>query len=128
MVTSVTQGIKISVRTQFQDLYSKPDQGHYLFTYKITIENTSEYTVKLMRRHWMIFDSCGEHREVEGEGVVGQQPVLMPGDIYEYESACNLSTEIGKMEGTYTMERTIDKLQFKVSIPEFELMTSSRLN
>ncbi len=128
MVTSVTQGIKISVRTQFQDLYSKPDQGHYLFTYKITIENTSEYTVKLMRRHWMIFDSCGEHREVEGEGVVGQQPVLMPGDLYEYESACNLSTEIGKMEGTYTMERTIDKLQFKVSIPEFELMTGSRLN
>ncbi len=128
MVTSVTLGIKITVRTQYQELYSKPEQGHYLFTYRVTIENNSEYTVKLIQRHWNIFDSSSEEREVEGEGVVGQQPILMPGDIYEYESACNLTTEIGKMHGTYTMERQIDRAQFKVEIPEFELITPSRLN
>lgn len=128
MVTAVTKGIKIIVRTQYQDLYSKPEQGHFLFTYRITIENNSEYTVKLLRRHWYIFDSSSEMREVEGEGVVGQQPVLMPGDIYEYESACNLTTEMGKMHGAYIMERQADKLMFKVDIPEFELITPAKLN
>ena len=128
MVIAVTHGIKITVRTQFQDQYSKPEQGHYLFTYRVTIENNSEYTVKLLRRTWEIFDSSSERRSVEGDGVVGQQPILMPGDIYEYESACNLNTEIGMMMGTYTMERQIDKAQFKVEIPEFELITLARLN
>lgn len=128
MVTAVTKGIKIIVRTQYQDLYSKPEQSHFLFTYRITIENNSEYTVKLLRRHWYIFDSSSEMREVEGEGVVGQQPVLMPGDIYEYESACNLTTEMGMMHGTYIMERQADKLMFKVDIPEFELITPAKLN
>ncbi|MCC7303135.1 MAG: Co2+/Mg2+ efflux protein ApaG [Bacteroidia bacterium] len=128
MVTSVTKGIRIVVRTQYQDLYSKPDQGHFLFTYRITIENNSEYTVKLLRRHWFIFDSSSERREVEGDGVVGQQPVLMPGDIYEYESASNLTTELGKMSGYYIMERQADKLQFRVEIPEFELVVPAKLN
>lgn len=128
MVSQLTKGIQITVRTTYQDPYSKPDQNHYLFTYRVTIENKSEYTVQLMRRNWHIFDSSGEYREVEGEGVVGQQPTLMPGDVYEYESACNLTTEIGKMSGTYTMKRQIDGAQFQVSIPEFELVAPQRLN
>jgi ApaG protein len=128
MITSVTQGIKITVRATFQEGYSRPDEDHFLFTYRITIENTSEYTVQLMRRHWFIYDSSGEHREVEGEGVVGQQPILMPGDVYEYESACNLTTDMGTMHGTYTMERQVDKLRFLVNIPEFEMIIPARLN
>jgi ApaG protein len=128
MVTSVTQGIKITVRATYQENYSRPEEDHFLFTYRITIENTSEYTVQLMRRHWFIYDSSGEHREVEGEGVVGQQPILMPGDVYEYESACNLTTDIGNMHGTYLMERQVDKLRFYVNIPEFEMVIPARLN
>lgn len=128
MITAVTQGIQITVRSTYQESYSRPEEHHFLFTYRITIENKSEYTVQLMRRHWKIFDSSGENREVEGEGVVGQQPILMPGDVYEYESACNLTTDMGKMLGTYLMERQVDKLRFYVNIPEFEMVIPSRLN
>ncbi len=128
MITLVTQGIQITVRSTYQESYSRPEENHFLFTYRITIENKSEHTVQLIRRHWHIYDSTGEHREVEGEGVVGQQPILMPGDVYEYESACNLTSDMGKMHGTYLMERQIDKLRFYVNIPEFEMVIPARLN
>ena len=128
MVTLVTQGIKISVQTDYQDIYSKPGQGIYLFSYKINIENKSEFVVQLLRRHWNIFDSSGEYREVEGEGVIGEKPTLYPGDVYEYESTCSLSTDLGKMKGTYLMQRQTDKALFKIQIPEFELIIPYRLN
>ena len=128
MITAVTQGIQITVRSTYQESYSRPEENHFLFTYRITIENKSEHTVQLVRRHWHIYDSSSEHREVEGEGVIGQQPILMPGDVYEYESACNLTSDMGKMHGTYLMERQIDKLRFFVNIPEFEMVVPARLN
>lgn len=128
MTTQITHNIKISVRTRFQEEHSSPNQRHYLFSYHIIIENNSEYTIQLLRRHWHIFDSSGEYREVEGEGVVGEQPILASGEVYQYESACNLSTEIGKMYGTYLMERKIDGTQFNVDIPEFELIVPSKMN
>ena len=128
MISQITKGVKITVRTNFQPAYSRPEMSHYLFTYKILIENKSEYSVQLLRRHWYIFDSNGEHREVEGDGVVGQQPVLMPNEIYEYESACNLTTDIGKMSGVYETIRIIDKETFNVEIPEFKLIATQRLN
>ncbi len=128
MVTQITKGVKITVRTRFQPAHSRPEMRHFLFTYKILIENRSEYTVQLLRRHWHIFDSNGEHREVEGDGVVGQQPVLMPNEVYEYESACNLVTDIGKMRGIYEMMRIMDKQTFEVEIPEFKLIAPQRLN
>jgi len=128
MISQITKGVKITVRTNFQPTYSRPEMSHYLFTYKILIENRSEYSMQLLRRHWYIFDSNGEHREVEGDGVVGHQPVLMPNEIYEYESACNLTTDIGKMRGEYEMIRLIDKEKFYVEIPEFKLIAPQRLN
>ena len=128
MISQITKGVKITVRTHFQPAYSRPEMSHFLFTYKILIENRSEYSVQLLRRHWYIFDSNGEHREVEGDGVVGQQPVLMPNEIYEYESACNLTTDVGKMSGVYEMIRIIDKEKFIVEIPEFKLIAPQRLN
>lgn len=128
MVTPIMQGIRINVHAIYQSSYSKPEDSHYLFSYYITIENKTEHPVQLLRRHWHIFDSSGEYNEVEGEGVIGQQPVLMPGEIFEYESACNLTTDMGKMHGTYLMERTIDKLRFMVQIPEFELIAPYRMN
>lgn len=126
--TQVTHGIKISVETKFQSEHSVSEHRHFLFSYRITIENKSDYTVQLISRHWDIFDSSSEHSEVVGEGVVGEQPVLEPGELFEYESACSISTDIGRMSGSYLMERKIDKAHFKVAIPEFELIVPQRLN
>ena len=128
MISAVTEGVKVSVRTEYQPEYSSPMQAHYVFTYRITIENGSGYTVQLLRRHWMIHDSNGSVREVEGEGVVGQQPVLEPGEAHEYVSGCNLRSSVGKMVGTYLMERIIDGKQFRVTIPEFTMVVPFRLN
>lgn len=126
--TQVTHGIQISVETKFQNEHSVAEHRHYLFSYRISIENKSEYTVQLLTRHWDIYDSSSDHSEVDGEGVVGEQPVLEPGEVFEYESACSITTDIGKMSGTYLMERKIDKARFKVTIPEFELIVPQRLN
>ena len=128
MVTEITQGIKVSVETEYQPAYSSPSQYHYVFTYRITIENQSEYTIQLMRRHWQIYDAPFLMREVEGEGVVGQQPVLEPGQSHHYVSGCNLKSGIGKMLGTYTMERIIDGSKVQVNIPEFTMVAPLRLN
>ncbi len=116
------------VSTEFQPDYSNPAQSHFVFTYRIVIENNSSYTVQLIRRHWMIADSFGEKREIEGDGVVGQQPVLEPGESHEYVSGCNLKSGIGKMVGTYTMRRIVDSLEFPVNIPEFSLIVPWRNN
>lgn len=128
MVTQITDGVKISVESTFQPGYSNADQNHYVFSYDIVIENNSEYTLQLLRRHWFIFDSNGETKEVEGEGVIGQQPVLEPGQSHRYVSGCNLRTNMGKMYGTYLMERQIDGFRFEVQIPEFHLIVPYRLN
>lgn len=128
MATCVTHGIRISAHAEYQELYSRPEQRNYFFSYRIRIENNSEYTVQLLRRHWHIFDSSGTRHEVEGEGVIGQQPVLRPGESYEYESACNLNSEIGNMTGSYTFMREADGGQFEVKIPRFELVTYWRQN
>ena len=128
MDTQTTQGVQVSVTTNYLPDYSSPGQQHYVFAYKITIQNNSEFTVKLMRRYWQIFDTNGTMREVEGEGVVGQQPVLEPGESHQYVSGCNLKSGIGKMMGNYTMERMVDGRQFKVDIPEFVLIVPYKLN
>jgi ApaG protein len=128
MITEVTEGVKVSVGTQYEDDFSNPANRHYIFSYKITIENQNPFSIQLLRRHWFIKDTLSNLREVEGEGVIGQQPVLAPGDVYEYESACNLSSDIGSMRGTYLFRKDNDGKLFKVSIPEFFLVTNARLN
>lgn len=128
MVTEITQGIKVTVETEYQPAYSSPSQYHYVFTYRITIENQSEYTIQLLRRHWHIFDAGFTKREVEGEGIVGQQPVLEPGNSHQYVSGCNLKSGIGKMVGTYLMERVVDGTRMQVNIPEFTMVAPLRLN
>ncbi|GJM60393.1 MULTISPECIES: Co2+/Mg2+ efflux protein ApaG [Persicobacter] len=128
MVTEITHGIKVTVETEYQPDYSSPIQHHYVFTYRISIENQSEYTIQLMSRHWEIHDSNGQKREVDGDGVVGQQPVLEPGAVHKYVSGCNLKTGIGKMLGKYNMERQLDGKRFDVAIPEFNMMVPFRMN
>lgn len=128
MITQITEGVKISVETVFQPEYSNPANDHYMFAYKINIENLSDYTVQLLRRHWFIFDSNGTRREVEGEGVVGLQPVIEPGSSHEYVSGCNLKTDMGRMKGLYEMKRVADNQQFEVEIPEFFMIAPYKLN
>ena len=128
MVTATTQGVKVSVIPEYQPEYSSPGQSHFVFSYRVLIENHSDYTVQLLRRHWFIFDSDNTVREVEGEGVIGLQPTLEPGHTHEYISACNLRTTMGKMLGTYLIERLMDGKQFNVQIPEFVMVTPYRLN
>lgn len=126
--TAITQGIKISVEVFYEPHYSKPRSHQYVFSYRITIENHSSHTVQLLRRHWFIFDSNGTKREVEGEGVIGKQPVIHPNQKYQYSSWCPLRTTLGKMYGSYLMKRTEDNHEFPVQIPVFHLIVSSKLN
>ncbi len=126
--TQLTHGIKVSVQTSFHNEHSVAENNHFLFSYHISIENKSSAAVQLISRHWYIFDSINERREVEGDGVVGEQPVIMPGEVFEYESTCSLTTDMGKMSGTYLIERKLDSTRFEVAIPKFELVAPYRLN
>ena len=128
MVQQVTEGVSVTVEAFYQPTQSNPLSSEFLFAYKIVIENLGTMPVKLLRRHWYIIDSNGSYREVEGEGVVGQQPVIAPGENYQYSSAANLRSEIGKMYGTYQMENLYNKRLITVAIPEFQLITPFKLN
>lgn len=128
MNSTTTQGVEVSVETYYQPDYSNPVSGEFMFAYRITIENHNQFPVKLHRRHWFIFDSNGENREVEGEGVVGVQPVLQPGDRYQYVSGCNLRSEMGRMSGTYQMENMDTRHFFDVRIPAFEMVVPFKNN
>ncbi len=128
MVKAITQNIEISVETFFQSNQSKPDLDFYLYSYRITINNASEYTVQLLSRYWEIFDIIMEKRTMEGEGVVGEQPVLLPGESYQYTSYCQLKTDAGSMKGFYTFKRQADDTLFNAVIPEFILLPDYRRN
>lgn len=128
MSSLISEGVEVSVETFYQSDYSNPVQSEYMFAYRITLENHNTFPVKLHRRHWFIFDSNGTNREVEGEGVVGVQPVLQPGEHYQYVSGCNLRTEMGKMYGTYQMENLHTQRMFEVRIPAFEMIVPFKVN
>ncbi|KQS41072.1 Co2+/Mg2+ efflux protein ApaG [Pedobacter sp. Leaf194] len=128
MVTAITDGVKVSVETIYQPEYSNPANEHFMFAYRVEISNLSDYPVQLMRRQWFIFDSNSSRREVEGEGVVGLQPVIEPGESHVYVSGCNLKTDMGSMQGKYLMTRLVDDAEFEVDIPEFQLVAPYKLN
>jgi len=124
MVTAVTEGVQVSVEVTYQPEFSSPHQHHYVFTYKVTIENKSNQTVQLLRRKWEIFDAAESSKIVEGSGVVGLQPVLEPGESHSYVSGCNLKSGLGKMNGIYYMERLLDGKNFEVIVPEFQMIAN----
>jgi ApaG protein len=124
MVISVTEGIEVCVEVTYQSEFSNPHQHHFVFTYKVTIENKSQHTYQLLRRKWEVFDAAEESKVVEGNGVVGQQPILEPGDSHSYVSGCNLKSGIGKMNGTYTMEKLFDGKLIEVRVPEFQMIAT----
>lgn len=118
--TATTRGIRVTVDARFSPEHSSPERAHWFFLYTITIENTSDLTVQLLTRHWIITDGEGRVEEVQGPGVVGEQPVLMPGESFEYTSGCPLTTPLGSMVGTYQMVTPTGE-SFDVEIARFDL-------
>lgn len=120
MYEKITHAIKIEVTTDFLPDQSRPEEDHYVWAYHIRIENQGDKIVQLISRYWKITDSTGQHHEVEGEGVIGLQPTLAPGESFEYTSGTPLPTPGGIMIGTYKM-RDIHGESFTVDIPAFSL-------
>jgi ApaG protein len=115
-----TEGIRITVRPFFSPEHSDEMEPRYVFVYRILIENESDRTAQLLWRHWYIHDVVAGDSEVAGEGVVGEQPVLAPGDTHEYESFCVLRGPVGHMEGFYEFRRP-DQTTFRAAVPRFLL-------
>jgi ApaG protein len=111
---------KVTVTTQFMEEQSDLMNGPYVFAYTVTIENTGTTTAQLLTRHWIITDAFAKAQEVRGSGVVGSQPVLKPGERFEYTSACPLSTPMGSMHGSYQCKAE-DGHEFEVPIEPFKL-------
>lgn len=121
---STTHGVQIEVESRFVPENSDIDENQYLFAYEIRITNTTESRVQLLNRHWIITDGLGRIEEVKGPGVVGQQPWIAPGETFEYESFCPLSTPTGSMRGTYEMSSLsgTSPKTFSAEIPQFFLV------
>jgi len=120
MPTAVTAGVRVTVESVYLPDRSSPDDDVYAFGYMVTIANEGTRRVQLRRRHWIITDGNGNVEEVEGPGVVGEQPVLDPGEEHRYQSGAVLKTPVGTMEGTYEMHGP-DGQAFQARIPRFPL-------
>ncbi len=120
MYSAVTRNISVSVEPFYLEDNSDPSESHYVWAYRVTIDNQSAAPVKLLSRYWHITDGMGRVEEVRGDGVVGEQPELDPGDSYQYTSGCPLPTPSGIMVGNYTMRNDKGEL-FEVDIPAFSL-------
>ena len=133
MDTATTQGVKISVQTSFRGEMSNVKDSNFFFKYFIEIENTNPFPVKLITRHWKIFDALDVNRFVDGEGVIGEQPVIEPGEVFVYSSGCDLISETGYMEGFYDfaqLDHGSDAIvkHFRVKVPRFQLVYPYLLN
>jgi ApaG protein len=126
MYRALTRDIEVTVEPYYLDDQSDPDDNRYVWGYRIIISNHSDDAVRLMTRYWNITDENGQVDEVNGPGVIGEQPVLRPGDTYEYSSGCPLETPSGVMFGHYRME-TESGDAFDVAIPAFSLDTPGRV-
>lgn len=120
MYSETTRAIRVTVRPMFLEDQSAPDDGRYVWAYNVRIENTGDETVQLRDRYWRITDALGRVQEVRGAGVVGEQPVLQPGESFEYTSGTPLATPSGIMDGSYQMVTDAGE-RFDVRIPAFSL-------
>lgn len=116
-----TAGVRVSVRARYSPEHSSPTSSRWFFLYTIRIANEGEETVQLLNRHWTIVDGTGHTEEVHGPGVVGEQPVLAPGQAFEYTSGCPLPTPFGSMAGTFDIQRG-DGTQFEAEVALFQLV------
>lgn len=124
---AVTRGIRVQVESTYVPDRSDPSEDQWYYSYRIRIENEGTERVQLLSRHWVIMDATGRTEEIHGPGVVGQQPVLSPGQSFEYTSFCPLSTSFGTMHGTYQMVNDANE-QFDVEIAPFSLCEPHKLN
>ena len=132
MNVAITKGIKITVTTLFRSDLTQLEKNLFFFNYSVKIENLSHNRVQLISRHWRIVDSLAPTRIIEGEGVIGEQPTLEPGEIHLYTSGCDLSSGLGFMEGHYHFVTINDQgektSKFNVSVPRFTLEYAGKLN
>ena len=120
MYRETTQGIEVTVRPDFIDQESDPDEGRWFWAYTVVIANHSNDTVQLESRYWRITTAVGDVQEVSGPGVIGEQPILSPGDSFQYTSGCPLNTPSGTMVGHYVMRRRSGE-RLRAHIPPFSL-------
>ena len=120
MYNSITSDISVSVLPVYIDERSNPEEGKYFWAYRVVVENRSPQVIQILSRYWHITNGIGKIEEVTGAGVVGEQPILKPGDSYEYTSGCPLDTPSGIMVGHYVMQKH-DGETIKISIPAFSL-------
>jgi ApaG protein len=120
VATLVSEGIRVTVESTFLAEHSSPENDRYAFAYFVTIANEGAPRVQLRRRHWIITDGNGKVEEVEGPGVVGEQPILEQGDVHRYTSGAVITTPVGTMEGSYEMHETTGRI-FRAKIPRFSL-------
>jgi ApaG protein len=120
MYSATTHAVRVTVNPVYLDEQSSPEEDHYIWAYQVEIENLGADIVQLLTRHWRITDSLGRVQEVQGAGVVGEQPVLKPGESFRYTSGTPLPTPSGIMAGTYGMENASGE-RFDVEIPAFSL-------
>ena len=128
MVQQITQGIKISVKTQYEGAFIKSDVLLHAFSYYISIENQSKDTVQLISRFWKIKDSLNTKKEVKGDGVIGQKPILLSGETHNYTSGCILCSTVGAMKGHYKLVNFRTGKKIKVPIPLFNLSAPFSMN
>ncbi len=128
MNTITTEGVKITVTTQFRKDLSQVNESRFFFNYRIEMENMNESSVQLIHRDWYIFDSLNEPSIVSGQGVVGEQPILNPGQKYAYTSGCELTSELGRMRGFYTFKNQVTGEMLQIFIPTFDLVYPSKMN
>ena len=128
MNTLTTQGIEISVKTNFNRNYSNIHQNIFFYNYLIEIKNTSKYNVQLINREWYINDSLDSIKIIKGEGVIGKRPTLLTKEAFKYESGCQLVSEIGYMKGKYEFLNLSDNSIFEVKIPKFDLIYPYKMN
>lgn len=128
MLQKVTRGIRISVKTNFQGTFFKEYKLNFVFGYQITIENQSNDSVQLNSRFWLIKDALGKNEVVQGEGVIGEKPVLKPGESHTYSSGCPITSPFGAMGGHYNMINLSSAHKFKVFIPSFKLTVPFAIN
>lgn len=128
MISQITKGIKITVKTSFEGTYFKNHKIQFAFSYEITIENQGKDYVQLDSRHWEIKDALNGLELVDGEGVLGRKPIIKPGEKHSYSSGCLLTSPFGSMKGYYNMINFSTTKRFKVVIPTFKLSVPFAIN
>ncbi len=128
MIQQITKGIKISVANRYEGMLEDSPRPSYAFSYTITIENQSKFIVQLVSRRWEIIDALNVKETVEGDGVIGVQPILQPGETHTYSSGCLLQAPVGAMQGAYKMMNFDTAEYFYVTIPTFKLNAAFAMN